>query len=115
MLRPEWEQDLLLITPQEYDLLPDGIILYSLRGERAVKGYDEIYWSTRAGHLEWGIATEWANSDVQTERWPRTNLEHKPLRRHVDDKRPTPFKLRDIDYARKSPSSTKPFGADRVR
>lgn len=43
-----------LLTPAEFDALPDGATLYSIHGERKVKGIDYIDNDTRFGFLAYG-------------------------------------------------------------
>lgn len=48
-------QELLLLTPEEFAALPDGTELTAIDGEVAVKGRDEIDDDTRFGHLAYGV------------------------------------------------------------
>jgi hypothetical protein len=44
-----------LLTPDEYDLLPDGVTLVCIDGKTGVKGIDYIDQDTRAGYIAWGL------------------------------------------------------------
>ena len=44
-----------LFTPDEFNLLPDGIELECINKSKAVKGRDYIDDDTRAGHIAYGI------------------------------------------------------------
>ncbi len=44
-----------LLTPAEYDDLPDGIVLISISGDKKIKGKDSIDQDTRGGFLAWGL------------------------------------------------------------
>ena len=52
-----WDEDhkLLLITPEEFAVLPDGEVLACIDGSTFTKGVDEIDDDTRAGHLAYGV------------------------------------------------------------
>lgn len=78
MLKYNTKTNLMLITPDEYDAMPDGVVLHSVDGEIAVKGFDDIDWSTRwSGHLGWGFMAEWiSNGDdwgIHKQRGPRAS------------------------------------------
>lgn len=49
------ENTLWLFTPEEFNQLPDGIVLSSISGGTFVKGKDYIDDDTRAGHLAYGV------------------------------------------------------------
>lgn len=49
---------LVLITPAIFEALPRGTVLYSISGERVVKGKDDIDRDTRAGFMAWGFHLE---------------------------------------------------------
>ena len=49
------EKNIELITPKEFDELPDGTELYSITGRRVIKGVDEINQDTRNGCLAYGL------------------------------------------------------------
>ena len=49
---------LMLVTPDAFAEMPDGSVLWSIRGERVVKGQDYIDNDTRAGLLAYGTAQE---------------------------------------------------------
>lgn len=55
----KWEEDgehsLFLFTPEEFELLPDGIELESIGGRMKTKGVDYIDDDTRNGYLAYGI------------------------------------------------------------
>lgn len=47
-----------LVTPEEFEALPDGTVLYSIIGERVTKGVDDIDDDTRAGYIAFGRLVE---------------------------------------------------------
>ncbi len=49
------EDSLILFTPAEIALLPDGIELESIGGHKVVKGRDYIDDDTRFGHTAFGV------------------------------------------------------------
>lgn len=49
------EDPLWLLTPEQLDEIPDGTILHSIMGERAVFGKDVIDGDTRFGYLAYGL------------------------------------------------------------
>lgn len=51
----KWNDNLWLFTPEEFDKLPDRIILTCINGESYTKGIDTIDMDTRAGHIAYGI------------------------------------------------------------
>lgn len=51
----EGENSLLLLTPEEYESLPDGIELECIDGDKKIKGKDYIDQDIRFGHIAWGI------------------------------------------------------------
>lgn len=44
-----------LITPERFDTLPDGAVLFSINGRQVVKGTDRIDMDTRAGFIAYGF------------------------------------------------------------
>jgi hypothetical protein len=59
--RTLWSADtqLMLITPAEYETLPDGIVLTDINGKKYTKGKDYVDQDTRGGFLAFGfVATE---------------------------------------------------------
>ena len=44
-----------LLTPEEYQDLPDDIVLISISGEKKIKGVDYVDQDTRGGFLAWGL------------------------------------------------------------
>lgn len=44
-----------LIQPDHFNDLPDGTELFSINGERKIKGKDEIDQDTRFGFIAWGF------------------------------------------------------------
>ena len=52
-----WDEEhkLLLLTPEEYAVLPDGEVLTCIDETTATKGADQIDDDTRAGHLAYGV------------------------------------------------------------
>jgi len=55
----KWEEDLFLLTPNEFDQLPNGIELKCIDGKTYTKGKDYIDQDTRYGHLAFGIEDPW--------------------------------------------------------
>jgi len=51
----EEESELYLIPLWAFDLIPDGTVLESISGERAIKGKDEIDLDVRIGCIAWGF------------------------------------------------------------
>lgn len=49
------EESLWLLTPFEFEQLPDGIKLESISGTIKTKGKDEIDMDTRFGQIAWGV------------------------------------------------------------
>ena len=54
-----WDDKLFLFTPEEYQQLPDGVVLDCISGEKATKGKDSIDMDTRFGHLAYGVVDPW--------------------------------------------------------
>lgn len=52
---PEAYEDILLLTPDEFQRLPIGAVLVSISGFEYVKGKDYIDDDTRGGHLAYGL------------------------------------------------------------
>lgn len=50
-----WKNNLHLLTPDEFELIPDGFELESILGDTVIKGQDYIDGDTRGGHLAYGI------------------------------------------------------------
>ena len=44
-----------LLTPAEFDRVPDGTLLISIDGGAAIKGQDDIDEDTRFGCMAWGF------------------------------------------------------------
>jgi hypothetical protein len=55
MMKWSEQGNLWLLTPAEFDQLPDGIELGCIDDTTVVKGRDRIDDDTRAGHLAYGI------------------------------------------------------------
>jgi hypothetical protein len=49
------EDNLWLLTPKEFDQLPNNIELESIAGEKVIKGVDYIDNDTRGNYLAYGI------------------------------------------------------------
>jgi len=47
-----------LLTPEEFEALPDGTRLRCISGEYKTKGIDYIDQDTRAGLIAWGVSEE---------------------------------------------------------
>lgn len=50
-----WGDRLWIFTPEEYNQLPDGMILTCINGKDAIKGVDEIDMDIRFGHMAYGV------------------------------------------------------------
>ena len=44
-----------LLTPTEFEMVPDGTVLVGISGRRKMKGQDYIDQDTRAGLIAWGL------------------------------------------------------------
>lgn len=51
----EGDNSLWLITPDEFDRIPDGTKLECINGQYFEKGKDEIDLDTRFGHIAYGV------------------------------------------------------------
>lgn len=51
----KWDEELWLLTPKEYEKLPDGVQLKCIDGEYVVKGKDIIDDDVRFGCLAFGL------------------------------------------------------------
>ena len=51
----KWGNNLWLFTPNEFNYLPDGIELRSIRGDKVIKGKDYIDDDVRFGHIAFGV------------------------------------------------------------
>jgi hypothetical protein len=49
------DDPLWLLTPAEFDLLPDGTVLVGIGGQTKVKGAEYIDQDTRYGFIAWGL------------------------------------------------------------
>lgn len=56
-----WDNELHLLTPEEFDQLPDGTELHSImeKNPSKIKGTDKFSMDTRWGHLAYGIKDPW--------------------------------------------------------
>ena len=52
------EKTLWLVTPEEFERLPDGFVLTAIDGEIVIKGKDHIDMDTRLGHIAYGASKE---------------------------------------------------------
>lgn len=50
-----WNGSLWVFTEEEYNQLPDGIVLTCIGGETVTKGIDDIDMDTRFGHIAFGV------------------------------------------------------------
>jgi hypothetical protein len=59
-----WEKgsNLYLLTPSEFNQLPDGIELESITGTKKIKGVDNIDLDTRWGYTAYGVVDPWNHS-----------------------------------------------------
>jgi len=55
MLMQRWDDNLWLLTTDEFNEIPDGTVLTCIDGTTATKGVDEIDMDTRLGYLAYGI------------------------------------------------------------
>jgi len=55
----ERQDGLYLLTPEEFEQIPDGVALTSITGDVRVKGIDYIDSDVRFGHLAYGIKNPW--------------------------------------------------------
>jgi len=51
----KWDENLWLLTLEEFTEIPNGVILECIDGEKAVKGLDTIDTDTRYGCLAYGL------------------------------------------------------------
>lgn len=61
-----WDEDdkgLWLLTPGEFEQMPNGVEFESINGEKKTKGRDEIDQDTRLGHLAWGVRDPYNHSE----------------------------------------------------
>lgn len=63
------EKTLWLLTPKEFEALPDGTELICIDGEVSIKGKDKIDLDTRLGHIAWGIS-HGATPESLKANWP---------------------------------------------
>lgn len=54
----QWDNELWLLTPAEYELLPDGVRLKCIDDTYAVKGADYIDQDVRFGCLAFGLTEQ---------------------------------------------------------
>lgn len=54
-----WDDKLYLLTPEEFDQVPDGTELTCIDGETAIKGKDTIDQDIRFGHIAYGVNDPW--------------------------------------------------------
>jgi len=60
MIKWDEEQDLYLLTPEEFEQLPEGVALTSIIGDVRVKGIDFIDLGVQIfGHMAYGIKNPW--------------------------------------------------------
>jgi hypothetical protein len=59
------EDSLILFTPAEFALLPDGFELESIGGDKKVKGKDYIDDDTRFGHMAFGIRNPLKHAEAE--------------------------------------------------
>ncbi len=55
MKRWDEDSDLWLFTMAEFQQLPDGIVLESINGKKAVKGLDRIGHEQLWSYISWGV------------------------------------------------------------
>lgn len=55
MMRFEKNNDLYLLSLEEYEQVPDGLELESINGTKLVKGHDDIDLDTRFNHIAYGV------------------------------------------------------------
>lgn len=59
MIRWDSKDNLFLFTPEEFNKLPDGIILESISNKKYTKGVDSIDGDTRFGYMAVGVRDPW--------------------------------------------------------
>lgn len=60
-----WCKDLWLFTIDEYNQLPDGIILEGVFGTLKIKGEDSIDMDTRENHIAYGIRSPMTHKESE--------------------------------------------------
>lgn len=58
----QWNNDLWLLTPEEFDKLPDGTRLACISEQLYIKGQDSIDMDTRFGVLAYGLTPKMAEN-----------------------------------------------------
>ena len=54
----DYDHKLLLLTPREFEALPDGTVVTSIAGEKLTKGVGHFDDDIRFGHLAYGVTKE---------------------------------------------------------
>ena len=67
-----------LITPEQFQQLPDGTEVTSIFGEKKVKGQDEVDQDTRFGYLAFGFPEHTKPEGVQFNARATWNAEEEP-------------------------------------
>lgn len=57
----QWDDNLYLLTIEEFEQLPNGTILTSISGNNVIKGEGKMDYDTRANHLAYGIMNPWTH------------------------------------------------------
>jgi hypothetical protein len=57
-----WDEKLWLLTPDEFDALPQGVMLQGINRRYVVKGRDRIDLDVRAGCMAYGLTRNLAES-----------------------------------------------------
>lgn len=55
MIKWDKETNLWLLTPYEFDQLPDGLEVTSISGDKKVKGKDYVDQDVQFGHIAYGV------------------------------------------------------------
>lgn len=58
----QWDDDLWLLTPEEFNQIPDGTRLLSIANNTRIKGQDNIDMDIRFGVLAYGLTPKMAAS-----------------------------------------------------
>ena len=59
------KEKICLITPEQFQQLPDGTVLTSIFGEKLIKGKDEIEQVTKGGFIAFGFPEDAKPKDIQ--------------------------------------------------
>lgn len=60
-----FDGNLWLFTPEEFEQLPDGIVLECINGDYAKKGVDYIDGDTRFGYMAYGVRDPYTHPEAE--------------------------------------------------